>query len=69
MISDVQGWFFRGMVARAKKKKAPTVQAAATTAAAGDWEAEKLTGIRAQSGTLANGTPRWTYEVKWKGTR
>ena len=31
------------------------------------WQAEKLTGNRAQRGNLPGGAPRWTYEVKWKG--
>uniref|UniRef100_A0A7S0Q489 Chromo domain-containing protein n=1 Tax=Coccolithus braarudii TaxID=221442 RepID=A0A7S0Q489_9EUKA len=31
------------------------------------FQAEKLTGNRAQRGNLPGGTPRWTYEVKWKG--
>ena len=33
-----------------------------------EWQAEKLTGARAQKGNLPGGRPRWTYEVKWKGT-
>ena len=32
-----------------------------------EWQAEKLTGARAQKGNLPGGTPRWTYEVQWKG--
>ena len=32
-----------------------------------EWQAEKLTGARAQKGNLPGGRPRWTYEVKWKG--
>ena len=32
-----------------------------------EWQAEKLTGARAQRGTLPNGQPRYTYEVKWSG--
>ena len=32
-----------------------------------EWQAEKLTGNRAQKSILANGKPRWTYEVKWQG--
>ena len=31
------------------------------------FEAEKLTGNRAQSGNLPGGAPRYTYEIKWKG--
>ena len=33
-----------------------------------EWQAEKLTGARAQKGNLLGGGPRWTYEVKWKGS-
>ena len=32
-----------------------------------EYEAEKLTGKRAQRGLLPGGAPRWTYEVKWRG--
>ena len=32
-----------------------------------EWQAEKLTGARAQNSKLPGGRPRWTYEVKWKG--
>ena len=32
-----------------------------------EWEAETLTGNRAQRGNLPNGHPRWVYEVQWKG--
>ena len=28
------------------------------------YQAEKLTGVRAQRGNVAGGKPRWTYEVK-----
>lgn len=34
-----------------------------------EWQAEKLTGARAQRGTLPNGQPRWTYEVQWVGAQ
>ena len=32
-----------------------------------EYQAEKLTGARAQRGNLPGGAPRWVYEVKWKG--
>ena len=32
-----------------------------------EFQAEKLTGNRAQRGNLPGGAPRWVYEVKWKG--
>ena len=32
------------------------------------WQAQKLTGKRAQRGNLPGGAPRWAYEVQWKGT-
>ena len=51
-------------------KGAPTTPPPATrTANAAAWEAEKLTGLRAQSGKLPDGNPKWTYEVQWKGTK
>jgi len=31
------------------------------------YQAEMLTGNRAQKGNLPGGAPRWTYEVKWVG--
>ena len=34
-----------------------------------EWEAEKLTGHRAQRGNLPGGSARWVYEVKWKGVK
>ena len=34
-----------------------------------EFQAEKLTGSRAQRGNLPGGAPRWTYEVKWKGDK
>jgi hypothetical protein len=33
-----------------------------------EWDAERLTGKRAQSGKLPGGGPRFTYEVMWKVT-
>lgn len=33
-----------------------------------EWQAEKLTGKRAQAGRLSTGAPRYSYEVKWKDT-
>ena len=48
-----------------------TAQAPAATPATntnGEWQAEKLTGVRATRGSLPNnGGPRWVYEVKWAG--
>jgi hypothetical protein len=32
-----------------------------------EWQAEKLTGNRAQRGNLPGGQPKWTYEVQWRG--
>ena len=32
-----------------------------------DYEAEKLTGNRAQRGVLGTGQPKYVYEVQWKG--
>eukprot|EP00966_Prymnesium_polylepis_P095928 2222449-Prymnesium_polylepis.1 len=55
----------------AKKKGAPPAKPAADSRPVNQrgvlWQAEKLTGNRAQRGNLPGGTPRWTYEVKWKG--
>ena len=32
-----------------------------------EWQAERLTGARAQRGIDAAGRPRYVYEVKWAG--
>ena len=60
----------------APKKKRPAAAPAADKTAAPaartqavrqeEFEAERLTGKRAQSGRLPGGGPRYTYEVKWK---
>lgn len=54
-------------------RKQPAASAPTETRAVGargqEWKAEKLTGNRAQKGNLPGGAPRWTYEVKWEGTR
>jgi hypothetical protein len=48
-----------------RKTAAPAPAAAPAVAARKEWEAEKLTGKRAQKGGK-NGTVVYTYEVQWK---
>jgi len=50
----------------AKKKKQRVAPPPVAPPANKDWQAEKLTGNRAQRGSLPNGKPRWVYEVVWK---
>ena len=52
-----------------KTKKAPPSAAAKPVHERGaEYQAEKLTGARAQRGMLPTGAPRYVYEVKWSGT-
>ena len=55
----------------APKRKQPAQPKAADTRPVNqrgeEWQAEKLTGARAQKGNKPGGAPRWAYEVKWKG--
>ena len=50
-------------------KKPNQTKTRAVNARGQEWQAEKLLGNRAQNGSLPGGAPRWTYEVKWKGTK
>ena len=50
-----------------KKAQAPPPETRAVNARGAEWEAEKLTGNRAQRGLLPGGAPCFVYEVKWKG--
>ena len=51
-----------------KQKAAPQAKDARPVNARGqEYQAEKLTGNRAQRGNLPGGAPCWTYEVIWKG--
>lgn len=54
-----------------KKAAAPTPlhDVRPVNARGAEYEAERLTGNRAQRGCLPGGTPQWVYEVQWKGTR
>ena len=49
------------------KRKPPKPAAAPVAQRQQTWEAEKLTGNRAQRGSHPGGAPRYVYEVKWKG--
>ena len=57
-----------------KRKATPKPKAADTRPVnqrGQEWQAQKLTGNRAQKGNLPSGAPRWTYttyEVQWAGT-
>ena len=48
--------------------KQPAETRAPSTGRGKEYQAEKLTGNRAQAGNLHGGKPRWTYEVKWAGS-
>ena len=50
-----------------KAAAAPAVETRPVAQRGTEYEAQKLTGARAQRGNLPGGAPRFTYEVLWKG--
>ena len=50
-----------------EKKPSPAAAAKPVHERGAEYQAEKLTGARAQRGMLPTGQPRFVYEVKWAG--
>jgi hypothetical protein len=53
---------------RRKPAPAPVEKRSTVNTRGEEWQAEKLTGKRAQAGKMASGLPRFSYEVRWKDT-
>ena len=54
---------------RKARPPAPSVEKTSAVNTRGEeWQAERLTGKRAQAGRQPSGLPRFSYEVRWKDT-